>query len=201
MGKLKSPLKRPHKMKKGNRYIEGVVAVVQQLFVILLITFILLLLVETIWQGRVSSFLNLNCLLIAVIVIGVIAILTRPEKVKKEVTGRPGRTDIIMAVWVGLGGAAIVWYKTKEIGWLSYVISVVSGGLIVLLSMLVWQGDEEAEIKSHRRAVIEAEEVMKRTRREAEDTFKRVKREAKEAKRTAIREAKEAMEKAIRQAK
>ena len=49
-------------------------------------------------------------------------------------------------ICAGLTGAAIVWDKTKEIGWLSYVISVISGGLIVLLFMLVWrEPDEEVE--------------------------------------------------------
>jgi hypothetical protein len=194
-------LNRLSKTKQENRYIKGAVALVQELFIILLTTYLILILLETISEGSVSSYLNLNYLLIAVIATGVIAVITRSEKLKEEGRGCPSRTGIIMTVCVGLAGAAIVWYKTKDIGWLSYLISVVGGGLMVLLSILIWQRDEEAEQKPDNKAVIEAEEVMKQAFREAEDTFKSTEREAKEAKRRAIREAKEAMEKAIREAK
>lgn len=123
------------------RYSSWVVALAQEVFVALLITFILLLLVETTWGKSVSPYLNLNYLLIAVIVVGVVAILTSRERVKVE-EGRLARRDIVMVVCAGLAGAAIVWYKTKEIGWPSYVVSVISGGLIVLLSLLIGKGDE-----------------------------------------------------------
>ena len=148
----------------------------------------LLLLVETIWEGSVSSYLNLNYPLIAVIAVGVISLFAKHVWYKIREIGWPPYT--IMVVCAGLAGAAIIWYKTRDIGWLSYVISAVSGGLIVLLSMLIWRGDEDAEQKYDKRAI-----------REAEDSFKRAKREAKQAKHRAIRDAEETMEKAITEAK
>ncbi|MCK4964776.1 MAG: hypothetical protein KAS54_06830 [Dehalococcoidia bacterium] len=117
---------------------------VQQLFVTLLVTYLLLLLVETIWEKSVSAYLNLNYWLIVLIVVGVVAVLTGPER-REEEGRRLGRRDIAIVICAGLTGAAIVWYKTKEIGWLSYVISVISGGLIVLLFMLVWREEGEGE--------------------------------------------------------
>lgn len=150
MGRLGSPLKRLPRTGRENRYIEGAVALVQELFVTLLITFILLLLVETIWEGSVSLHFNLNYLLIAVIAVGIIAVLTRPVRMEAKERGRLGRRDIILVVCIGLAGAAIVWYKTQEIGWPSYVISVVSGMLIVLLSLLIWrEGDEGEDSQRH----------------------------------------------------
>ena len=128
---------------RESRYWKGAVKLVQQLFVTLLVTYLLLLLVETIWEKSVSAYLNLNYWLIVLIVVGVVAVLTGPER--REEGRRLGRRDIAIVICAGLTGAAIVWDKTKEIGWLSYVISVISGGLIVLLFMLVWREKDEGE--------------------------------------------------------
>ena len=142
MGSLLAKL---YRTGRESRYWKGAVKLVQQLFVTLLVTYLLLLLVETIWEKSVSAYLNLNYWLIVLIVVGVVAVLTGPER-REEEGRRLGRRDIAIVICAGLTGAAIVWDKTKEIGWLSYVISVISGGLIVLLFMLVWrEPDEEVE--------------------------------------------------------
>jgi hypothetical protein len=38
----------------------------------------------------------------------------------------------------------IIKYKTAELGWLSWVISLIAGVLIVLLSMLVLEEENES---------------------------------------------------------
>ncbi len=235
MGRLGSRLTTLSMKGRENRHIKRAAELAQQLFAVLLITFLLLLLVESIWERSVSSYLSLDYLLIAVIVVGVTAVLARPERVRAQIdeptepdglggaligarpveepesgsksgcedanelkpratwvwdhskrawvekieeptveefsaadgleTGasvltrpegvrgekrRLGRGDIVTVVCAGLAGIAIVWYKTEEIGWLSYVISVISGGLIVLLFLLIWrEGDEEEDSQGH----------------------------------------------------
>ena len=129
----------------GRKIITKCLDLIQVLFPILLVTYLLLILLETIFEGSVSSYLNLNHLLIAVIIVGVAAVLTVPRKVERVEGENLTAKTILVIICAGIGGAAIIWYKTKEIGWLSYVISAVSGGLIVLLSMFVWQRDEEDE--------------------------------------------------------
>lgn len=131
--------------KDRNRFLGWGLELVQALFGVLLITYLLLILLETIFDGSVSPYINLNHLLIIVIIVGVVAVLTapgKPESVRRE---RLTAKGILIIICAGIGGAAIIWYKTQEIGWLSYVISVVSGGLIVLLSMLIWRADDEEE--------------------------------------------------------
>ena len=130
-----------------NRFFRAIVASIQQLFIILLVTYLVLLLIETIFPESVSRYLNLNYWLIAVIITGVVTVLSRQEsgtlKEKDEKTINTG--SIITFVCIGLIGAALIWYKTREIGWLSYLISLVGGTLIVLLSILIWQKDGEEE--------------------------------------------------------
>ena len=127
---------------------------IQKLFVILLITFLLLLLLENIWGVSVSPHLNANYLLLAVIVTGAIAVVGWPDKVEVEEGGRLGRRDIILAVCAGLAGGVIVWHTTKDVGWFSYFVSVISGALVVLLSVLIMAersprrrgGEEDSEV-------------------------------------------------------
>ena len=73
---LGSLLAKLYRTGRESRYWKGAVKLVQQLFVTLLVTYLLLLLVETIWEKSVSAYLNLNYWLIVLIVDGVVAVLT-----------------------------------------------------------------------------------------------------------------------------
>ncbi|MHA1833613.1 MAG: hypothetical protein ACTSV7_06440 [Candidatus Baldrarchaeia archaeon] len=98
---------------------------------------------ENVWRGIVTTYLDLNRLLIMVIVLGVIAILTRREEkkaVKTEVTWK----DL---VYIGVASYAcfvIVWWKIKDLGlgFLTYLIPLVSGFLVFLLSLIILSGEE-----------------------------------------------------------
>ena len=57
------------------------------------------------------------------------------EKIKKW--------DYVFVFVLGIIGFAIIKYKTVELGWLSWVISVIAGVLIILLSMLVMEDEDE----------------------------------------------------------
>jgi predicted tellurium resistance membrane protein TerC len=100
---------------------------------------------ETLFEGTVSSYLNLNHLLVAVIIIGIAAVLTASKKVKGSQAKKLTLKYLVMIICAGVGGAVIVWYKIHEIGWLAYVVSVVSGVLIVFLSILIWQEDKDED--------------------------------------------------------
>jgi len=131
--------------KAGKKIITWCLDLIQVLFPILLVTYLLLILLETVFEGSVSSYLNLNYLLIAVVVIGLVAVLTAPSKTPEARSEKLTVKSVLMIICVGLGGAVIIWYKTKEIGWLSYLISVVGGGLIVILYLLIWRNDNGEE--------------------------------------------------------
>lgn len=107
----------------------------------LLVTFLLLLLVETIWEGSVSAFMNINYLLIIVIVSGAISVLTRKEEKAEKVNLT--KKDYLYIGTLGIAGTLIIWYKIKDIGKLAYLISIVAGVLIILLSLLIFEEDEK----------------------------------------------------------
>ena len=104
----------------------------------LLVLYLILLLAEQIWENSVSYYLNLNYLLIVVIIAGILSTFTKQEKAKKEaITAK----DYIYITTLSIAGTIIIFIKTRELGWLSYTISLIAGILIFLLSYLVL--DEE----------------------------------------------------------
>lgn len=115
-------------------------SLVNYLFQTLLVTYLVLLLVEQIWSGIVSVYLNLNYLLLIVIAAGVLDVFSEhPMRLFPEKTGK---LDYIFVVVLGILGFAIIKYKTLELGWLSWVISIIAGILIILLSLLVLDENE-----------------------------------------------------------
>lgn len=110
-------------------------------FSMLLVTYLLLLLVETIWTDSVSTFLNLNYFLLILMISGAISVLTREEeKIKKVILTKK---DFFFIAALGIAGMMIIWYKIKDIGNFAYLISIIAGALIILISLLLNEEDEE----------------------------------------------------------
>lgn len=136
--------------------------VAQEAFQIFLVTYLCLLLLETIKIGFVSYFFNLNILLIIVLVSGVAMVLTHSEKKKniipawslrnllklvdrerlQPVTPTIGKWDKYYIYLLSLGGGVLVYYKTEELGLLSILLTVVTIVIIFLLSYLIFTENE-----------------------------------------------------------
>ena len=117
-------------------------SLVNHIFQTLLVTYLVLLLIEQIWAGSVSFYLNLNYLLIIVIIAGVLDVFSEhPHKDKEKTT----KKDYVFIGLLGIAGFIIIKYKTAQLGWLSWLISIIAGILIILLSILVLEEDGEDE--------------------------------------------------------
>ena len=122
-------------MIKGNLAI-----IINYLFQTLLITYLLLLLSEQIWQGTVSVYLNLNYLLLVVILAGILDVFSIKPLVHKS---HPTPLDYFFIFFLGVLGFAIIKFKTQQLGMLSWIIAVIASILIILLSVIVLQEDED----------------------------------------------------------
>ena len=116
--------------------------IINYLFQSILVTYLILLLIEQIWQSSVSSYLNLNYFLIAVIIIGVLDVFSYHEVKKNE---KATLKDYLFISVLGILGFIIIKFKTAQLGWLSWLISIIAGILIILLSFLVLEEDESEE--------------------------------------------------------
>ena len=80
--------------------------------------------------------------LIVTIVLGIITVLTyKPkEDIKKQ---KLRRIDNYFIYLLGIVGAFLVYFKIKDLGWISYLISIISGILIITLNKLIVKEEDE----------------------------------------------------------
>lgn len=121
--------------------------IIHHLFQTLLVTYLILLLIEQVSTGFVSTYLNLNYLLILVIISGILSVFSEPDKIKHE---KPKLKDYIYIAGLSIAGFIIIKFKTVELGWLSWAVSIIAGILIALLSILILEDDEKEEKKERK---------------------------------------------------
>lgn len=110
----------------------------QDIFGVSLSLLIILVLLETIKEGFVSFFFNINYLLVVVLASGVITVLAGEEKTGEEPrVQKPAFRDFAIVIGLGVLGTVLVWYQTARVGEIAYLLSIISGVLIVLLSVLL----------------------------------------------------------------
>ena len=107
---------------------------INHIFQTLLITYLILLLAEQIQPGIISVYINLNYLLIIVIISGILDVFSEPIEKKKE---KVNKKDYIFIIILGIIGFLIIKFKTSDLGFLSWIISIIAGILIILLSLLI----------------------------------------------------------------
>lgn len=138
--------------------IKGKLAeLINYLFQSLLVAYLILLLIEQIWTGSVAQYLNLNYLLISVIIIGILDVFSEhPEKKQEKIKW----FDYVFIFNLGILGFFIIKFKTVELGGLSWMISIIAGILIVLLSILVLEDDEEVKVKKIKEKVYKNKSLL-----------------------------------------
>lgn len=121
---------------------------INHLFQYILILYLILLLLEQIFTGFVTQYLNLNYLLIVVIVVGIFDVFSE-HPTNTHNNKKPTQFDYIFIFVLGILGFAIIKFKTLELGMLSWLISIIAGVLIILLSILILQEDDQEEGKNN----------------------------------------------------
>ena len=111
-------------------------------FELTLVAFLLSLLLKTVWPKLVPPYLDMNYFVTTVIVLGLLATFLVGRKEGRPVFATGMRVEHALAFASGLAGAAIIWYTIQGLGLLSYLISILGGLLIILLSILLLE--EEA---------------------------------------------------------
>ena len=123
-----------------NKLKKALIKLNKNVFQYLLIFYLIILLVNE-YNDKLLDFLNMNYILIVTIVLGVITVLTyKPKEEKKQ---KLRRMDNYFIYLLGIAGAFLVYFKIKDLGWISYLISILSGVLIITLNKLIVKEEDE----------------------------------------------------------
>ena len=107
-------------------------------FQTLLLVFLLVLLLREFYPDRVNAYININWFMIVVIVFGALSILFPPSREDEHGMERePTSKDKTLVISLGILGAVIIFLKIRTLGWIGYVISILGGLIIILLSWLI----------------------------------------------------------------
>lgn len=124
-----------------------VAILLKQLFSFSLIFYLIIFLFERLFPGFVSDVFSLNWVLGGVLVFGVIsAFLPEDEdQIEQEnQNNKPVIFDYIFAVALGIIGAALIFWKVKlDNEYLHWLISVLSGLLIIFMGVIVLIAPDE----------------------------------------------------------
>lgn len=115
---------------------------VGEIFKVSLISYLFFYLVDNYKIGYVSNFFNLNILLWITIASGILTTWIRnDEPVNEKISKKNRITDYIFIIILGLVSTALIYYKVMDLGGLAWIISGISGVIIILLSILLLSDD------------------------------------------------------------
>lgn len=120
-----------------------------EIFKISLLSYLLFYLIEDFFPGFVSSFFSMNILLGIVVGSGVFTVVSQ-EPASAKATAGEGRVernkirvrDIVFIVILSIIAGGLIYLKTKDLGKLGLVISIISGIIILLMSILLLIEDD-----------------------------------------------------------
>jgi hypothetical protein len=139
-------IKKKHSIRKKYHDVESIFKTINTyitpLFSFLLVAYLIILLVEEFKVGLISTRVNMTYFLIAVIITGAITIFL-PQSKKKEKPAK--KSDFIFTFLLAIGGAVLIYFKTREMGWLSYIIAIIAGVLIFFMGTLIVTDEEKPQ--------------------------------------------------------
>lgn len=131
-------------MKEQSKEVKNLIwffsRLINEIFKVSLVAYLIFLLIETFSAGFISNYLNLNIILVVCVISGIIDFLV--QKGKKLEKRKLTRNDFIWILTLSVIGALFILRKTIELGWISYLISFASGVLIVLISVLIIESED-----------------------------------------------------------
>jgi len=115
-----------------------------EIFQASLLVYLIILLVENFQKAIISDFINLNWLLGIIIISGILMIfLSKKEDNEQEIVNNPVNwRDYSLIFILAIISAVLILMKIKDLGWLAWVISILSGLIICLISYLIINDQE-----------------------------------------------------------
>lgn len=125
-----------------NRFLTNIHIISDELFKASLVTYLFLLIMETVKEGFVSYFFNPAILLGIVIVSGIGMAVTRDAKPEEKKETEIRAINWFYIFYMSFLGGTLVYIKTKDLGNFSLFIAAATFILVVLISYLIFREEE-----------------------------------------------------------
>ncbi|MBA7635409.1 hypothetical protein ES703_43013 [subsurface metagenome] len=112
----------------------------EDIFIIFLIIYLILNLIQQLWENDLKDFINPNYTLVFLIVSGIIYSLSVKNKVAPKKYKIKSK-DIILIILLGILGSYLIWFRLKQWEILSYFISISLGIFIICFLYLFLKND------------------------------------------------------------
>lgn len=121
-------------------------AVSKEIFKVSLVSFLLFYLINDFFPGFVSDYFNLTILIYITIITGTLSIWLGVEKTESnEQAKHVSKKEYIFISILSMVSIILIFYRIHSIGKLSYFISILSGIIIFLLSLLIKEDNNEPQ--------------------------------------------------------
>jgi hypothetical protein len=144
----KNRAENPEKEKRFSReglhlVYETLRGIIADTFYILLSAYFVLLLIESVSEGFVSFYFNLNYLLLITAVCGILYALAGGEERGISAVGKPTFVDGVVIAALGILSALIIWHKTAYTGTGAVLLSIGAGAFMAFILFAVDQPEEK----------------------------------------------------------
>ena len=105
-----------------------------EVFQMLFLLYLIIILIEDYITNLFNNFFDTNWLLGALIISGIIFIIDKKNSDELDADNSNNWFTYIKIIILGLVGSCLVYIKVMDLGWISWLISVLSGVIIILAS-------------------------------------------------------------------
>jgi len=126
-------------IEKNNENLKLFLRINSTIFSIIIIIYLLLLIINQFWDRFIKEYININSVFILLLISGtffLFPIIKEEEEFKEK--RKLEREDIFLFLIMGIICAVLVWIKIKNFGIISYIISIISGLLTLVLPILLF---------------------------------------------------------------
>jgi hypothetical protein len=113
------------------------------LFPFALVLYLVLFLLENVFPGFVSNIFDVNYFLIPVLFLGFLAAFANKNEDENE--KKATRWDFMLIAGLVALSFVILLYKTTDLGWMGFFISLISSFLIALVSLIIISPSEDLD--------------------------------------------------------
>ena len=110
--------------------------IINYVFQILLLLFLLTLLIQQFFPFKVSSTININWFILFVILFGVVSVIF-PHKDEKKIKKPLIFLNFILVLVLSLVAGILIFLKLESLGRIDYIISTLGGLITGILSWLI----------------------------------------------------------------